>query len=310
MEETIVLSSSELVEYTVLDKQKKELVFKKDFLLSKGLTENDEAIIALNKEIEQTSKKLSVLEDKIKKLDLVLIRPNKVEIDSLSAEISHYSKAALEQALKSKSGPIYELLEKRAFFSKTNFSNRETIARITILANMLPKKESEKLAAILEANIVDVVDVSSLSEEYQKELIKNLSRLKVFASISNNLLSIKRDKPSEEEISKKLFEFEPQVQKKFPDSNNLVWISKENEKQWDELQKSFVEISNQLQIFLTKSQVEKLSEEEIQKFDELQTKYLEIKRTLSSLCLEDQEELKISFSKPLPKPNPPASPVS
>lgn len=305
-----MLSSSELVEYTVLEKQKKELVFKKDFLLSKGLTENDEAVIALNKEINEVLKKLSVLDEKIKKLDLVLIKPNKIEIDTLSAEISNYSKAALEEALKSKSGPVYQLLEKRAYFSKLNFLNKESIAKLTILTNMLPRKESEKLAAILESNIVDVVDVSSLSEEYQKELIKNLSRLKVFASISNNLLSIRKDKLNEEELNQKISYIQPQVQKKFPESNTLVWILKENEEKWDELQKNFIEVSNQLQVFLTRSQVQKLSDEELEKFDELQTKYLELKRNLSSLSIEDKEDLKITFSRPIPKPNPPASPVS
>lgn len=303
MEETIVLSSSELVDYTILTKQKNELAFKKDFLLSKGLNENSEAVIALNNQIQEIDSKLDKIIQKIKSLDLVLIIPNKAEIDALTTKISTYSKAALEEALKSKNGPIYDLLRERAKYSKFNFLNKEVIARLIILANMLPKNEAEKLAAVLEAKIFDVVDVSSLDQEKQKEILQNLTRLKIYATISNNLLTFKKEEQALQEL-----QIKEQVQKIWPENSKPVWILKENEQKWDEKESEFKNVWTRLQVLITKNQVEKLNDEELAEFDELQNKYLTLKNELKSLTVEENEqELKLIGHKNIPKPNPPAS---
>ncbi|MCX8163319.1 MAG: hypothetical protein N3D10_02065 [Candidatus Micrarchaeota archaeon] len=303
MEETIFLSSAELVHYTILYKQKKEILFKRDFLLSKGLSQNSEAIVALTKELDEIEQSLKPLEEKIKKLDLIFIVPNKAEIDTLSTEISQYSKTALSEALEKKTGPIYELLKKRAKFLKENFTNKECIAKIVLLANMLPRKEAEKLALLLEANVFDVIDVSSLSDSYKEELVKNLRRLRFPAVISANNLSIKPEGEKAEELIKE------QVQKVFPESKTQLWILKENEQKWDELANKFKEVSGKLQILLTKSQAEKLSEEELVLFDSLQAQYLQLKKELQALAVEPEKDLVVSFFKPVPKENPPAGPA-
>ncbi|MEM4137079.1 MAG: hypothetical protein QXV64_00325 [Candidatus Anstonellaceae archaeon] len=303
MEETIFFSSAELVQYTVLYKQKKELIFKRDFLLSKGFSPSSEAIIALNKELEEVEQALRPLDEKIKKLDLILIVPNKVEIDTLSAEISQYSKNMLTEALEKKTGKIYELLAKRAKFLKENYANKECIAKIILLSNMLPRKEAEKLALVLEANVYDTIDVSSLSDYHKDELIKNLRRLKLSATISNNLLVIKNQSEESESLTQE------QVYKIFPETKKQVWILKENEQKWEELNKKLMEISGKLQILLTRSQAEKLSDEELEAFDYFQKQYLEIKKELNSMVVESETPLTVSFLKHAQKENPPASPA-
>jgi len=213
MEEMISITSQDLAEHANLIRKRNEAEFRKDFLLRKGAKEGEEHIIALSKQVEEIEARLAPVEEKLKKVDIITVVPNRAEITALTAEVGQHPKEKLDEALKSKKGEVYELLKKRAAYTKANYENREQIARLVILINSLARKEAQNMKAIVESNASEVVDVSSLAEGQRQDLINTLGRIGVYVYISGGKLNLDKKKLSGPEM----ISWAGEVQKKVHD---------------------------------------------------------------------------------------------
>jgi hypothetical protein len=271
VENTIVISSLDLVEHVSLARKRNEAKFRVDFLIRKGASENDEHVSALKKQIENIESKFRPIDERMSKVDIISIVPNREEIDALTNEISQHTAHELDEALKTKKGDVYELLKKRAQYTKSNYDNKEQIARFTILMNSLPRKEAEILKTIVESNTTDFVDVSCFDDKKQKDLTDTMNRLGIFATINNGKLMPKRE---EQKI-------ENEIQKEFVDVGGLMktaWVQKDNEAQWDENEKKIAYTSKQIQIYMAKIHAQELTEEQRAEFELMQKEYIELKQ--------------------------------
>lgn len=274
MEDTVVISSADLIEYADLSRKKVETGFRRDFLVRKGATENDEHVQALQKQIGTIEQRLTPLEEKMSRVDMISIVPNRVEIISLTNEIEQHSKEKLDEALKTKQGEVYELLKKRSTYTKSNFESREQIARITILLNSLPRKEAENLCTLIESHANEVIDVSSLDERRQKDLVDAMGRLGISAYVASAKLSL--EKKTEETV----VSWPQEVEKRFTDVGGVMksaWVLKEKENEWEQNEQKISTVSRRIQILITKSHADPLSDAQQVEFEALQKEYIGLK---------------------------------
>ena len=284
MEDTVVISSADLVEHADLSRKRTETSFRRDFLVRKGASDADGHVQALQKQIEGIELRLKPVNEKLSKVDILTVVPNRAEIISLTNEIEQHPKEKLDEALKSKSGAVYELLKKRASYTKSNFESREQVARLTILLNSLPRKEAENLRTMIESHANDVVDVSALDGKRQGDLLGAMGRLGISAYISSGRLSLEK-KPEQEAVC-----WSAEVEKRFSDVGGVVktaWIAKERENEWDHNEQRISEVSRKIQIYITRSHAEPLNEGERAEFESMQKEYIELKakrEEISTMC--------------------------
>lgn len=291
MEEEFRINSSDLVEHANLSRKRAEAIFRKDFLVRKGAKEEDELIKAMQAQIEEIDGKFEPLDKKLKGVDILTVVPNRAEIIALTNELAQYSKEELDEALKAKQGVIYDLLKKRAFYTKVNYDNREQIARITILLNMLPRKEAESLRTIMESNANETVDVSVLDDGQKKELVNCMGRAGIFAFISANMLNLDKKKVAGPEI----LSWPGEIEKKICEARGLkktVWVRKDFDLQWEENEKKLAQVGTRIQVMITKSQAEPMNEEELKEFDTIQRQYINLKAKRDEL-VSSKEELAV-----------------
>lgn len=288
MENSIVITSSELVEHTVLSRKLTEAKFRRDLLERKGANKDDMHVQGLVKQIAEIDARLKPLDEKLKRVELISLMPSRAEIIALTAEIEQNSRDKLEEAMRARNGPVYELLNKRAEYTRANYENREQIARLTVLANCLPRKEAEKMKALLESNANDVVDISSLSDEKKAELVTALGRIGMPAKLEESKLSVDKKKVDgiaqivwDREISKHLVEKS--------ESAYVFWVDKKNEQAWDENEKKISEISRKIQIMLAKSQGGALDDDGKMEFEGVQKQYIELKQKRAELASKNGE---------------------
>ncbi|MFH0927744.1 MAG: hypothetical protein V1822_04150, partial [Candidatus Micrarchaeota archaeon] len=263
MEDTIVISSADLVNHADLGRKRAEVIFRKEFLVRKGADEADEHVQALHKQLEALQQRISPIEEKMKRVDILSIVPNRAEIFSLTNEIEQHPAQKLDEALREKRGEVYDLLKKRSAYTNANYGNREQIARLTILLNLLPRKEAEGLRAVLESHASEVIDVSSLDQQRQKDLVESMGRLGICAYIAGSRLSLEK-KAEEEAIS-----WQEEVEKKYADAGGLMktaWVSKGNEAEWENNELRLSTVSRRIQGLIAKGHAEPLNEAESAEF--------------------------------------------
>jgi len=293
VEETVVISSADLVEHVNLSRKKTEAQFRREFLIRKGALESDEHVQALKKQLDEIETKFGTVASKISKVDILTVVPNREEITSITNEIEQHPKEKLDEALKTKNGDVYELLKKRAAYTKNNYENREQIARLTILLNMLPRKEAENLRNIMEARANEVVDVSSLESARQKDMVDLMGRVGVCAYIASGRLSL--EKIAEEQA----LSWPQEVEKKYSDVGGIIktaWVRKDLEAQWDQNEQKISELSRKIQICMTKSHADPLSDSQQIEFEAMQKEYIQLRQMREELGSKDEH-----FSVALPR---------
>jgi len=293
VEETVVISSADLVEHVNLSRRKTESGFRRDFLIRMGALETDEHVQALKKQIEELDVKFRGVDEKISRVDILTVIPNRAEITSLSNEIEQHPKEKLDEALRTKKGEVYELLKKRSAYTKNNFDNREQIAKLTILLNMLPRKEAEGLRNVMEASANEVIDVSSIEGARQKDLIDIMGRLGVCAYITSGRLTLEK-KAEEQTLS-----WPQEVQKKYSDVGGIVktaWVRKDMEEQWDANERSISEVSRKIQICMTRSHADPLNDAQQLAFENMQKEYIGLRQKREEIGASDGQ-----FSISLPR---------
>jgi len=296
--EEVVITSSDLVEHATLLRKRVETNFRKDFLLRKGAKEEDAHVVALTKQVAQIDERLAPLDEKVRSADLVTIVPHRAEIIALTSEIEQHPKEKLDEAMKLRSGEVFELMKKRSEYTKANYDNRDQIARAIILINCLPRKEAEKLKTVVESHTNEEIDVGALDEQRQKNLVSTMGRLGVFAYISNSKLTLDKKKFEGE----RPLVWEREVKKTPPEKGrgNEFWVSGENEQKWDENERKFAAVSKRMLVLTTKGHAEPMSEAEKIELEKLQKEYILLREERERLANTD-EDISISMSQVPPK---------
>lgn len=261
-EETVVISNRELVEYTVLGRKKNENEFRRDFLLRNGAKEDDFHVRAVSDLVGEIEAKLKPIREKLEVVDLVSIVPRRKEIESITAEINSHPKSELDEAITKKAGAVYEKMKQRATLTKGNFERREDIARLTVLANSLPRQDCEALCRMVESNDGEAVDVGMLSEAKRKEIATLAARLGCHLNVDGTRL-VREQKPKESA------ETERTVM-----GRGSVWVANEKLAEFDENEKKIALLGRQMQERTAQRQVRTFEGEEQRAFDELQRQYI------------------------------------
>jgi len=265
---TVIISSQELVDHTVLSRKKNELAFKRDFLLKTGAKAGDLHLHAIESELVLVEEKLQPLTHKLSELDMVTVLPHRKEIGEFTSEINKFSRPELDIAVKNKSGAAYDLMRKRAALVKHNYEKREDIARLTIMLNNMPRKDSEALRGLVEEGAGEDADVSFLPKEKQQELLNLTSRLGrpccVFAgsfSLDKKKIDTSELKPSDE------------VSRTLP-NGRVVWVEAPKVFEFDANEKEIATVLAKMQSKNAEKQARAFNEEETVYLDKLQSDYL------------------------------------
>jgi len=274
---TVIISSQELVDHTVLARKRNELAFKRDFLLKTGAKEGDLHLHAILSELASVEDKLQPLEKKLSELDMVTVVPRRREIGEFTSEINKFSRPELDIAVKAKSGTAYDLMRKRAALVKNNYERREDIARLTIMLNNMPRKDSEAMRGLIEEGAGGDADVSFMPKEKQQELLNLTQRLGrqccVFAgsfSLDKKKIDTSELKPSDE------------VSRTLP-NGRVVWVEASKVFEFDANEKEIATVLAKMQSKNAEKQARAFSEEESVFLDKLQSDYLAARNRRATL---------------------------
>jgi len=267
-ERTIIISSRDLVDHTVLTRRKNELSFKRDLLLRSGCTPEDMSIKVLCGELAQVESKLSPVAEKVGVADLVTVVPGRREIGEYTTKINQYSRAELDLTIRKKSGEAYELMRKRAELVKGNYERREDIARLVVMLNSLPRKDAEALAALVEEGQGSDVDVSFLPKEKQQELVNLVFRIGRPCSVFAGSFSLDKKKAESAELRPA-----DEVSKLLP-GGRRIWIDASKVAEFDSNEKELSSLLAKIQAKNAEKQARTLTEEESVYFDKIQGDYL------------------------------------
>lgn len=254
-----------------LRKKLAELEFKKGYFIHKGMQNEDAQIILFCKEIAEISKQALLLENKIIENGGVIFFPNEVEISILNDRIAQVESADIYDAMKTKHGDIYALLEKRGKFLKNNFENRHEIATLVQFVNSLPSKIRDDLIGMVKKGCINEIDVSMLEEQARTKLFKLLNRSSIVCFLEGyKLLS-----ESENGITWN--------EKKVDLNGSGIWIDPEKEEEIKKFSEELSQTAVAIQITNAERQVRKFEAEEESRFNELQKKYIALIRKREGL---------------------------
>jgi len=268
-ERTIIISSRDLVDHTVLTRKKNELSFRKELLVKSGAKDGDLHLSAVGNEIAAIEAKLSPLEEKLSVADMITVLPHRKEIGEFTQKINQYSRAELDLAVKNRTGDAFELMKKRAVLVKGNFERKEDIARLTILLNTFPRKEGEALRQLIEEGSGAEVDVSFLPKEKQQELVNLTARIGKPCCVYSGSFSLDKKKAELAELKAA-----DEVQKTIA-GGKTVWVEAGKLSAFDENEKNLNQLLAKIQSKTAEKQARQLTEEEQVYFDKIQGDYLE-----------------------------------
>jgi len=274
---TVIISSQELLDHTVLTRKKHELAFKRDVLVRSGAKQGDLHLHTVEGELAMVADKLSPLENKLSELDMLMLLPHRREIGEYTSQINQFSRPELEIAVKGKSGAAYDLMRKRAALVKGNYERREDISRLTIMLNNMPRKDAESIRTLLEEGSGSDADVSFLPKEKQQELLNLASRIGrqccVFAgsfSLDKKKIDTSELKPSDE------------VPRTLPNGRQ-VWVDAAKAFEFDANEKETTALLAKMQAKNAEKQARSLNEEELVYLEKLQGDYLAVRNRRAAL---------------------------
>ncbi|MCX6773323.1 MAG: hypothetical protein NTV88_06190, partial [Candidatus Micrarchaeota archaeon] len=268
-ERTVIISSRELVDHTILSRKKNELSLKRDFLVKTGAKEGDMHLKAVNEELVAVEGKLAPIGEKLSIADMITFVPSRKEIGEYTEKINKYARGELELAIRNRSGIAYDLMKKRAEFVRGNFERRDDIARMTILLNSFPKKDGEALRMLIEEGEGADVDVSFIPKEKQQELVDMSARLGRECCIYSGSFSVDKKKVSMADL-KSANEVERIIT-----GGKKVWVDDAKLIEFDENEKKIARLLSLIQSKGAEKTARSFSDEESVNFDKSQTDYLE-----------------------------------
>ncbi len=274
---TVIISSQELVDHTVLTRKKNELAFKRDVLLRSGAKAGDLHLRTVEGELALVGDKLSPLEGKLSELDMITVLPHRKEIGEYTSQINQFSRPELDIAVKNKSGTAYDLMRKRAFLVKGNFERREDIARLTIMLNSMPRKDAESIRSLIEEGAGDDADVSFLPKEKQQELLNLSSRIGRQCCVFAGSFSLDKKKAESSELKPT-----DEVSRTIANGRS-VWVDAPKAFEFDANEKELALLLAKMQAKNAEKQARSLNEEELVYLDKLQADYLAARNRRATL---------------------------
>lgn len=278
LERTIIISSRDLVDHTVLVRKKNELNFKKELLVKSGAKDGELHLKAIGDELSSVEARLAPIDAKLTDADMITLLPHRKEIGEFTSKINQYSRAELDLAVKSKAGEAFELMKKRAVLVKGNYEKREDIARLTILLNTFPKKEGEALRTLIEEGQGGDVDISFLPKEKQQELVNLTARLGKQCCVYSGSFSLDKKKVESAELRAA-----DEVVRTLA-GGRAVWVEAGKLSAFEENEKTIAQLLAKIQSKTAEKQARPLTEEESVYYDKIQTDYLEAQRKRAELA--------------------------
>jgi len=266
MEETVVISAQDLVIHTVLSRRKLELEFRRNYLMRNGSSSGDAHVMVLDNALKDVETTIAPISNKMDNASLMQVMINRTQIESLTVEINKYDMGQMINAMKTKTGELYNKMKSRSQLNKVNFDNKEELADLTIILSTMPRQDAEKIRNIVESSENygdgDAIDLSSISDDKCNNLSSTINRLGIGVDYNDGELSFNS---TEEQINTE----ESRVIK-----GTKVWISKDNLDSFDNNEQLLINTIKGIQALTAEKQVTVLSPEKEEKFDTLQNDYL------------------------------------
>jgi len=262
-----VITPKEISKLIELRKLRAETEFKKQIL-----SDAEEEAEKMKAEVESMISEINRLTDKLKRANVIFALPNESRIDEYNAEIDSAGHKEVHNALKSRTGHVYELLLKRGSMIKENFNNREDIAKLVLLANTLDEEQKNRFFDSLRSGVVTDSSMEGIDETRKGNLMRLMKRI---GFVSSN-----------DEHDEVLVDI----------GDRKVWISKEKEKDILANLENLRALNSKIQLKNAEKQVKVFSDEEEKEFAMIQQSYLELLKEKDGLLKEfENEEKEFSY---------------
>jgi hypothetical protein len=263
MAETV--SSQDVALFLQLSKERAEYAFMQKVAASNG--SKPEIVESVQRNLRDTSSKLDALKTKLDKAGLAIVVPNEARIKELTDKINEENHDSFVMAIKSKSGPLYELIAERGALIKKNFEMRDEIGKLNIFIHKLDANSRKSVIKAISAGALDISDLSKVKDERSKSrLLKVMQRL-----------GISGLEPKGEETEVNL-------------GGSKVWVSSQLA---DDVKKNFDSIqalNAKIQLKNAERQIRSFNEDEEKEFAKIQSEYLALLKSQDTLLKEYKEE--------------------
>ncbi len=254
----VVISVDDLLEHTVLSRKLSETEYKKSYLLRNGAADSDLHVASLEKVISDLRYKLTPINSKLSKVDLMTIVPRRCEVEALNDQIGKFPISDIDSAISKRQGNLFELLRHRSEITKANFELRDDICRLTILVNSLPLEDAEAIKAYVEGDKPTDLSLEGISMEKQQNLLTLLNRLGKPSSIQAGKIVPSVSIAGSEYV--------------FVDGKK-AHMSQEKLVKFREIESSIARLSVQIQVQNAQRSVKPFSEDEAREYSDMQQKF-------------------------------------
>jgi hypothetical protein len=267
MATTITLK--DVINFIELNKSRAELTFQLEIIKNE---KDEQRIGECEAKLQSVISQVTKLGSQLEQNRVGIAYPNENEILRLNAELAASNAMMIHDAMKKKTGPVYETLLARGSLIKKNFENRENIAKLALLIAKLPKDVAEAVAFAIRNNEIAIpILLLNSEQETVKKIVKVLGRIGMLAAIESNTIIAGK---GVEEISVQL-------------PNKKVWVTPETSEKLSALLLKIKEISPRIQLKNAVRQIKTFDETEEKEFAAIQNEYL--------LLLKEQDELLKEF---------------
>ena len=187
--------------------------------------------------------------------------------------IEQFSGDEIKDALMKREGEIYELVGRRGTLIRTNFENREEIARINVLLAKMKSEEKELMEnAIKSGNVEEPVNAGSLAEDDRADLVKYINRCGIVCSVDGK--TVTGDEPEQRE-------------KDIIVSGKKIWVNSDEAEKIEKHIKKMEHLGSKLQISYAKKHVVKFSKDEEEEYNAMQREYIELMKVKDELLSQN-----------------------
>jgi hypothetical protein len=263
----------DLITFQELGKSRAEIGFKLDIERSKGA---DPAVIShYESKLASASRQLEEIALKMERAGIRLTLPNELELSRLNCELSAHPAKELADAMRQRSGPVWDALAARGALLRRNFEDRENIAKLSLLAAHLQKDVRDSLhEQVRKGSVSAAVPILKGEETVGRKVALVLGRLGMPAELKDGMLS----------PCANVAEIPVQLQ------NRRVWVLPEVRERLGENMKKLEMISPQIQVRNAVRHVKTFSEDEEKEFARIQNEYLKLLKEQDELLKDFDEE--------------------
>lgn len=267
---TEIVSSKDVALFLQLNKERAEYLFMQKVVASNG--SKPEVLESIQRSLRDTNAKLESVKSKLDKAGLSVVVPNEAKINELTEKINEENHDSFVMAIKSKSGPLYEVIAERGALMKKNFESRDEIGKINVFIHKLDASTKKSVREAVSSGTFYGTDLSGIKEEKTKiRLCKIMRRLGISGLESEEVNSLG------EEVEINL-------------GGSKVWVSP---KLVEDVKKNFDSIQSlnaKIQLKNAERQIRTFNEEEEKEFAKIQSDYLALLKSQDTLLKDYHEE--------------------